>query len=75
MEEKEKLLSSPSVMPSLSGSEEDGKAECIKSVQSELVEGKDRLELLKTLEGMDVCTLEHCAVSCAWLVHVCVCVC
>ena len=49
MEEKEKFLSSPPMQPTLSSDEEDGTAECIKSVQSELVD--DKLQLLKPLEG------------------------
>ena len=49
MEEKEKFLSSPPMQPTLSSDEEDGTAECIKSVQNELVD--DKLQLLKPLEG------------------------
>ena len=52
MEEKEKLLSSPSMLPSIRVGEEDELVEQIKSVLRDLVHGKDKLELLASLESM-----------------------
>ena len=55
MEEKEKLLSSPSMMPSLDHGEEDGMAKRIKSMQSDLESQKDKMQLLRSCEGMYAC--------------------
>ena len=55
MEEKEKLLSSRAMLPSYDSGEDEGMAERIKSVQHDLVDGKDKLQLLKSLEGKCAC--------------------
>lgn len=55
IEEKEKLLSSRAMLPSYDSDEDEGMAERIKSVQHDLVDGKDKLQLLKSLEGKCTC--------------------
>ena len=59
MNEKEKLVSSLPMRPSLNSDEENEMAVRIMSVQSELVHGNSRLQQLQSLEGMPLCVCPY----------------
>ena len=65
MKRIEKLLPSPPMLPSLNSDEMNEMVVRIKSVQSELVHGKMRLQQLQSLEGMPLCVCAY-TVHCAW---------
>ena len=66
MKRIEKLLPSPPMLPSLNSDEMNEMVVRVKSVQSELVHGKMRLQQLQSLEGMPLCV-------CAYTVHCALC--